>query len=264
MPKIISNSISLHYQTKGQGFPIILISGLNGDHQSNWPRSVVASLTKHFQVIQFDNRGAGQSDKPDIPYGIETMADDVSGLMNALQIDKAHLVGYCMGGQIAVKFAEKYPEKTNKVIACVCYAKVSMHVRLFIETLITLNELNLAECIIDKMGLPWLFSNQFLENNIVSLVQLKEGPQTKSLTTLKHHFSAQCEFKPDAECFRNIKAPTLFIAGDEDRICPPADVKKFSDLIPDSKIVSFSEAGHLLSLEYPQKFARTICDFLVE
>lgn len=264
MPKIISNNISLYYKTTGKGYPIILISGCNGDHQSVWPHSVVDVLAKHFQVIQFDNRGVGQSDQPDIPYSIEMMADDTAGLMQALQLEKAHLIGYSMGGQIAAKFAEKYPEKINKMIACVSYANVNTHVRLFGQTLMELHELDLAESIIEKIGLPWIFSNQFLEKNYTSLIQQKEEPKSKSLVGFKRQFAAQCAFKSEAECFKNIKALSLFIAGDEDLICPPADVKKFADLIPDSQMVIFSEAGHLLSLEYPQKLAQVICDFLVE
>ena len=264
MPKIISNNISLYYQTKGKGFPIILISGANSDHKSNWPDAMVDALAKHFQVIQFDNRGVGQSDQPDIPYSIEMMADDVAGLMQALQLEKAHLIGYSMGGQIAAKFAEKYPEKINKMIGCVCYPNINTHVRLFGETLLELYELNLAESVIDKIGLPWIFSNQFLEKNFASLVQPRQELQPKSLVGFKRHFAAQCAFKSEAECFRNIKAPTLFIAGDEDLICPPADVKKFADLIPSSQMVIFTEAGHLLSLEYPNKLAQVICDFLIE
>lgn len=264
MPKIISNNISLYYKTTGKGYPIILISGCNGDHQSVWPHSVVDVLAKHFQVIQFDNRGVGQSDQPDIPYSIEMMADDTAGLMQALQLEKAHLIGYSMGGQIAAKFAEKYPEKINKMIACVSYANVNTHVRLFGQTLMELHELNLAESIIEKIGLPWIFSNQFLEKNYASLIQQEEEPKSKSLVGFKRQFAAQCAFKSEAECFKNIKALSLFIAGDEDLICPPADVKKFADLIPDSQMVIFSEAGHLLSLEYPKKLAQVICDFLVE
>lgn len=264
MPKIISNNISLYYQTKGIGYPVILISGLNGDHQSVWPDFVVDILAQHFQVIQFDNRGVGLSDKPDIPYSIEMMADDVSGMMQALQLGDAHLIGYSMGGQIAAKFAEKYPEKINKMIACVSYAIINTHVKLFVETLIELNELSLEDSLIEKIGLPWIFSNQFLEKNSSSLVQLREESQPKSLVGLKRHFAAQCAFKSEAECFRNIKAPTLFIAGDEDLICPPADVRKFADLIPGSQMVTFPEAGHLLSLEHPKKFAEVICDFLIE
>lgn len=264
MPKIISNNISLYYKTTGKGYPIILISGCNGDHQSVWPDSVVNALAKHFHVIQFDNRGVGQSDQPDIPYSIEMMADDLAGLMQALQLEKAHVIGYSMGGQIAAKFAEKYPKMINKMISCVCYANINTHVRLFGETLIELHELNLPESVIDKIGLPWIFSDQFLKENIATLVQPPQEPKPKSLLGFKRHFAAQCAFESEAECFRHIKAPTLFIAGDEDRICSPADVKKFADLIPDSQMITFPEAGHLLSLEHPNKFAQVICDFLIE
>ena len=262
MPKIIANNISLYYQTKGSGHPVILISGLNGDHQSTWPHSLVDTLAKHFQVIQFDNRGVGQSDQPDIPYSIEMMADDVEGLLQALQIEKAHLIGYSMGGQIAAKFAEKYPRKINKLIACVSYANINTHVRLLLEARLEAHELNLPHHVIEKMMLPWIFSNQFLEKNYDSLIQQRKTPKSDSLVGLKRQFAAQCAFQSEAECFRNIKAPTLFIAGDEDWICPPADVKKFADLIPHSQMVVLPEAGHLLSLEHPDKLAREICGFL--
>lgn len=263
MPTINANNISLYYQIKGSGHPIILISGLNGDHQSVWPQSLVDRLARDFQVIQFDNRGTGQSDQPDIPYSIEMMADDIAGLMQALQLEKAHLVGYSMGGQIAAQFAEKYPEKINKMIGCVCYATINIHVRLFLETLIELHEYNLPESLIEKIGLPWIFSNQFLEKNFTSLAKQQEKSEPNSLVGLKRHFEAQRTFISEAERFRNIKVPTLFIAGEEDLICPPADVKKFADLIPDSQMLIFPEAGHLLALEYPQKLAEVICDFLV-
>ena len=61
---------------------------------------MVNALARYFQVIQFDHRGVGQSDQPDIPYSIEMMADDVAGLMQALQLEKTHVIGYSMGGQI--------------------------------------------------------------------------------------------------------------------------------------------------------------------
>lgn len=265
MPKIIANNISLYYKITGKGdHSVILISGANGDHKSVWPPQVVNRLAQYFQVVQFDHRGVGQSDQPDIPYSIEMMADDVAGLMQALQIKKAHLIGYSMGGQIAAKFAEKYPNKINKMIGCVCYANINMRVRILGEALIELMELNIADSIIDKIGLPWVFSDRFLEENLPSLMQSKEEPKSTASIGFKRHFEAQCAFTSEAECFKSIKAPTLFIAGEEDRICPPADVMKFVDLIPNSQIITFQEAGHMLSLEHPDKFSQVICDFLVE
>ena len=264
MPKVISNNISLYYKITGEGDnAVILISGANGDHQSVWPPQVINTLAQYFQVIQFDHRGVGQSDQPDIPYSIEMMADDVAGLMQALQLEKAHVIGYSMGGQIAAKLAEKYPERILTMIGCVCYPNINMHVRLLGETLLELMELNLPNSIIDRIGLPWVFSDRFLEENVSSLTKSKEEPTPKCSIGFKRHFEAQCAFTSEAECFRKLKIPVLFIAGSEDRICPPTDVMKFVDLIPNSQITIFPEAGHMLSLEHPDKFARVICDFLL-
>lgn len=264
MPKITVNNISLFYKITGEGeHSVILISGANGDHQSVWPPQVVNKLAQYFQVIQFDLRGVGQSDQPDMPYSIEMMADDVAGLMQALHLENAHVVGYSMGGQIAAKLAEKYPEKVLTMIGCVCYPNINMHVRLLGETILELMEFNLPTSIIDRIGLPWVFSDRFLEENSSSLMQSKEEPMPKSSIGFKRHFEAQCAFTSEAECFRKINIPALFIAGSEDRICPPSDVMKFVDLIPNSQITIFPEAGHMLSLEQPDKFAQVICDFLV-
>ncbi len=265
MPKIIANDISIYYQITGNSdHSVILISGANGDHQSVWPAEVVNALAQHFQVIQFDHRGVGQSDQPDIPYSIEMMTDDVAGLMEALQIEASHVIGYSMGGQIAAKLAEKYPAKVLTMIGCVCYPTINMHVRLLGKAMLELMELKLPSSIIDKIGLPWVFSDQFLEENVSSLTQSEEEPTSKSSIGFKRHFEAQCAFiTSEAECFRNIDIPALFIAGTEDRICPPSDVMKFVDLIPNSKITVFPEAGHMLSLEHPYKFAEVICEFLI-
>ena len=86
-----------------------------------------------------------------------------------------------MGGQIAAKFAEKYPNRIDKMIGCVCYANINMHVRLLGKTLIELMELNIADSIIDRIGLPWVFSDRFLEENVSSLMQSKEEPKWPSV-----------------------------------------------------------------------------------
>lgn len=265
MPKVIANDISLYYQITGNSdHSVILISGANGDHQSVWPPEVVNALAQHFQVIQFDHRGVGQSDQPDIPYSIEMMADDVAGLMETLQIEASHVIGYSMGGQIAAKLAEKYPAKVLTMVGCVCYPTINMHVRLLGKAILELMELKLPSSIIDKIGLPWVFSDQFLEENVSSLTQSEEKPASKSSISFKRHFEAQCAFtSAEAECFRNINIPALFIAGTEDRICPLSDVMKFVDLIPNSQITIFQEAGHMLALEHPDKFAQVVRDFLV-
>jgi pimeloyl-ACP methyl ester carboxylesterase len=108
-----SDGVKIHYRTWGQGDPIVLVHGFTASIDSNWLQpGIVGALAKEFKVIALDNRGHGQSDKPRDPaaYG-EKMAGDVVRLLDHLAIEKAHLVGYSMGGFITLKLVTMHPER---------------------------------------------------------------------------------------------------------------------------------------------------------
>src|SRR3989442_13122454 len=107
MPKVGVNGIQVFYGGGGRGEPLILIMGFGGDHLA-WAFQVRA-LAARYRVVTFDNRGAGQSDAPEPPYTIRTMADDTAGLMDALGIERAHGVGVSTGGLIAPGPAPPHP-----------------------------------------------------------------------------------------------------------------------------------------------------------
>ena len=117
MPKIKVNDINIYHEIHGDGFPFLLIRGLSSDVY-RWPSSFVKEISHKFKVILFDNRGAGRTDKPDIEYSIKMMADDTVGLMKAMNIEKANILGYSMGGSIAQEVVLNYPERVNKLLLC--------------------------------------------------------------------------------------------------------------------------------------------------
>lgn len=115
-----SNGVKIFYTVEGQGEPLILIHGLAANADLNWRRpGINALLRKDFQVIAFDCRGHGLSDKPTEPaqYGIE-MVNDVIRLMDHLGIAKAHIAGYSMGGFIALEVAMRHPDRVRSVALC--------------------------------------------------------------------------------------------------------------------------------------------------
>jgi pimeloyl-ACP methyl ester carboxylesterase len=115
-----SNGVRIHYTVEGAGEPLILIHGLAANADLNWRRAGInALLRKDFQVIAFDCRGHGLSDKPHEKeqYGPE-MVHDVTRLMDHLKIEKAHVAGYSMGGFIALELAMRYPERVRSVALC--------------------------------------------------------------------------------------------------------------------------------------------------
>lgn len=107
MAKIKVNDIDMYYEIHGEGEPLVLIEGL-GYSTWMWCKQV-EELSKKFKVIIFDNRGVGETDKPDMEYSIEMFADDLADLLSKLEIKKAHILGVSMGGFVAQEFAIKYP-----------------------------------------------------------------------------------------------------------------------------------------------------------
>jgi pimeloyl-ACP methyl ester carboxylesterase len=114
----LSNGIKLHYVTEGQGEPLILIHGFSASAYTNWMLpGVFNKLAQHYHVIAIDNRGHGLSGKPHelSQYGVE-MVEDVVRLMDHLHIQKAHVVGYSMGGFITAKLVTTHPERVVSAV----------------------------------------------------------------------------------------------------------------------------------------------------
>lgn len=114
----MSRDVKIHYVVKGKGDPVILVHGLGSSANLNWEMpGTVAELAKHYHVIAFDNRGHGQSDKPQAEgqYGVQ-MVEDVVRLMDRLNLPKAHIVGYSLGGMIALKLAVLHPARVSSVV----------------------------------------------------------------------------------------------------------------------------------------------------
>src|SRR5512141_1974739 len=99
MPTLQAHGIQIGYETPGSGHPLLLISGV-GYSRWFWNK-VVPGLSKHFTVITFDNRGAGESTKSDGPYTVPIMAADTAALLDTLRIPSAYVMGHSLGGYIA-------------------------------------------------------------------------------------------------------------------------------------------------------------------
>jgi len=117
LPKVKVNDINIYYEIHGDGFPLVMIRGL-GSNIDWWNPEFLEAMSKNFKTIIFDNRGAGKTDKPDIEYSIEMFADDTIGLMDVLDIERAHVLGLSIGGETIQEIVLKYPERVEKLVLC--------------------------------------------------------------------------------------------------------------------------------------------------
>jgi acyl-CoA synthetase (AMP-forming)/AMP-acid ligase II len=113
--KVKVDDVNLYYELYGQGDPLVLVAG-TGISCAPWRVAQVPEFAKHYQVVIYDHRGLGRSDKPDMPYSTELFAKDCAGLMNALGMPRAHMLGHSMGARVLQWFALKYPEKVRSLV----------------------------------------------------------------------------------------------------------------------------------------------------
>ena len=122
MPFADVNGIRLYHEAFGQGPPLLLILGLGADTSEY--SALIQQLGRHCRVIAFDNRGGGRSDKPDSAYTIELMAGDAAGLMEAVGLSNASVLGISLGGRIAIELALGHPERVGRLILVSTSARV--------------------------------------------------------------------------------------------------------------------------------------------
>lgn len=261
MPYANVNGIRVYYEIYGEGYPVVLIGGLGSQIQS-WAAQV-PTYSKHFKVIVFDNRGAGRSDKPDIPFTTELMADDTARLLETLGIESAHVAGKSMGGMIAQWLAIKYPEKVNKlVLGCTSASRDDVG-----------NEiLKIGREIAAKVGMKavWFmalslgYSREYMEKNLATIkgtmAAIPEDPEA-----LKGYIEQNlaCEGHDTRDLIGKIKAPTLVLLGERDLIASPKRSRELGKLIPNARVKVFEEAGHGFWREKQEEADESVLNFLL-
>jgi len=263
MPKVKVNDINMYYEIHGEGEPLAMIMGYTGD-LTRWSR-ILPYLTKEYKLILFDNRGIGQTDKPDIPYTFKMMADDLAGLLDAISIKAAHIFGVSMGGGIAQHLALDYPEKViSLILGCTSPGgpnSVSSEDALSTISPEISQALSPEESVRSMLSIG--FTKKFIENNptfIEELVAQRIQNPPNSIGRARQYEAINTH--DTYERLSDIKTPTLVVAGDEDVLVNPENSHILASRIPNSKLVILKELGHSFILEAPEKSSKVIIDFL--
>jgi len=260
MPYARVNGINIYYEVCGEGYPVVLISGLGSQGQS-WDTQVPI-YSKGYKVIVFDNRGAGKSDKPPSPYSTEGMADDTVALMDALSIERAHIVGKSMGGMIAQWLAIKYPERVSKlVMGCSSGSRDRVGNGI----------LSMGREIASKAGLKavWFmalhlgYTREYIETNIDRLNRASAliGDSAEALEGYIGQ-SMACEGHNTLEHLPKINTPAFVMMGESDQITSPERTRELSRLIPKAELYVFSGVGHGFWRERQQEVDSLVLHFL--
>lgn len=257
MPYLQARDIEMCYETAGDGDPVLLISGTGGDLR-NAPLGE-NPLSRKFSVVAYDQRGMGQTAKPDVAYTMADYVDDAVALLDALGIDRAHVVGISFGGMVAQHMAMRYGDRVGRLVLC-CTSSGGRGGAS--ADLVALSQLPDAE----------------RDERFLSLLDTRCGPGepvpeelVAILDARKHHIQVtepeavmgarrQLEARAGHDVYdalASVASPTLVIGGRTDGIAPVANMDAIADQIPDSEHV-VCHGGHLFLAQDPTAWPQIV------
>ena len=256
MPKLHVQGIDLHYITAGQGQPVLLLHGL-GSSARDWEFQFPA-FSERYQVVAVDTRGHGESSKPPGPYSLPLFASDVAGLIKALEIAPAHVLGISMGGMIAFQMAVSAPELVSSLV--IVNAAPELIVRTFRERLNLIQRQLIVRLLgMRRMGevlggrllpkpdqeeLRRVFADRWAENDPKAYRETMKALVGWSV----------------ADQLGDIRCPVLVIAAEND-YTPVALKEAYIKRMPSAKLVVIEDSTHATPVDQPEKFNRAVLDF---
>jgi len=263
MSTVQVNGVNIYYELHGpEDAPVLVLNnGIIMNAATSWVYQVKA-LSKHYRLLLYDCRGQGQSDHPESLYSMERHADDLSALLDALNIEKAHIAGISYGGEVAQAFALKYPNKTRSLILMDTVSEVSDELRMVIQSWV--DALMTGDALVFfNATVPWNFSPEFIANNMSLLEDAKKRYALLDFPAVVR----LCEafFVVDfTKQLNKIKVPTCIMVGELDLLkgIRFAEILKMN--IPHAEYHVIKGAGHASCWERPQEFNSVVLGFLAK
>lgn len=252
---------NIYYELHGQGDPLVLIAGYTCDYRFYAP--FIPFLSSKYQVLVYDHRAVGQTKDDGRELSIELLAHDLFTLCHSLKLSRPHIIGQSMGGAIAQFFASTYPEQVNKLVLLATTNHFSHSCKMALGSLLGARAAGIDVSLLIDMTIPWLLGEAFLskERNILEFKKfLFEAPCPQSLKDQQRQF-ALLEKARTASFVNKIKAKTLVLYGEEDRLIIPKESKRFVSELQNATSCSFA-CGHDMVHEKTEELLQAILNFL--
>lgn len=262
MPKMQVGDVELYYELHGEGTPVVLIGGLAGDARA-WTKQIEV-LSKNYQVLAFDNRGTGRSSAPEVPYTSRLFADDTIGLMDALDLPAAHVIGRSMGGAIVQEMAINYPDRMRSMLITASFGKLDRYGARILNNIkdVVINQG--YEAAAGHQSLFFFPPNYFNENKeemdaIESLLADPNRPLHGYVNS-----SLACTEHDALDRLGQVKCPTLVMAGSEDILCSAECAREVVKRIPGAELKIYEGASHFFLIQCYEESMKDIEDFLAK
>jgi pimeloyl-ACP methyl ester carboxylesterase len=265
----------LYYEVSGEGHPLVLIHGAWGSH--DWWRWQVPELSRQYQIVSLDVRGHGRSSPLKTAYSVEGFAEDLDILLEGIGIDETVLVGWSMGGMIAMQYCLHYPAKVKALILIATRG----HRNPKLKRRIVLQYLQARLRLLMDFTAPRKYdraAERFPGPSAVWLEREVEKMLSPTAPKEVHDWvMSQIREKPSQNYFevaksfwnwglgdelKRIGVPALIMVGEKDNRTPPRFSRLLHHMIPEARLVIVEDAGHCLPLEHPERVNGEIIRFL--
>lgn len=263
MPTVKANGINVYYESTGQGEPMILIPYLAADQACY--AFQVGDYSKHFTCISVDLRGAGQSDKPDGKYSTELFADDIAAFMQAIKVERAHVMGLSLGAAVGMHLAAKHPEKVKTLSLHSGWPKTDPFLKTCVEgwQVIAKGLGNVPEMVI--LGIfPWCFTPGLYASKpdyVKSLADFVRSRPVQPVDAFMRESDAVINHDASAALGR-IKAPTQITFGRFDQVTSTRFADELHGNIRGSEVHVFEDCAHAPIYENVAAFNERTLAFL--
>jgi pimeloyl-ACP methyl ester carboxylesterase len=281
LKKVHVGDIDVAYKMFGKGYPIILFNGAS-DGMNAWDPSFPRSLSSNHTVIVFDQRGIANTTAGSKPYTYQQLANDTAGLLDALKIPKADVMGYSLGSYLAQQLTIMYPNKVNSLVlvGSSCGGKdhtpkppefIKLQSDIVNKSLhnIPITHEEMKSLVSASVGSGWARLHPESLNipaNITTLQQLKPGlsPEiANNQNNVGKHWEDNPNWSGACDELAKLAKPTLVITGTDDvKYQPYVNSLKIVEKIPGAWLVQIKDAGHAVMDQYPEEIGKILNTFL--
>jgi len=255
-----ANGVELWVEQEGAGDDVLFISGL-ADEGACWVDQV-GGLNDRYRVTIFDNRGVGRSTTPDGEFKIADFAADTAALMEALDVESAHVVGSSMGGAIAQELALAHPERVRSLVlnGTWCRGDRFLH-EVFRNWMWSAEKADSIRDFLVTVNL-WCFSPRIWNDGTMDqwIEAAEASPYAQSVDAFCRSTEALIAHD-SADRVGGISAQTLVTVGELDLVLPPRFSQDLAERIPNARLVVIPDAGHQPFQEFPADYNALLADF---
>lgn len=263
MPKTKApGDVEIFYEIRGEGPPLLLVSGTGHDH-TFWSGQLPL-FEQEFRCIVFDNRGVGSSSAPPPGYALKNMADDAAAVLDAAGVDRAHVMGFSMGGHISQELCLNHHERVISLGLHHTWSRNCPRLGSFQSIRKRLAEKG-DMGVLAEFSLLGLYSHDYydahaeeMEGKLRWLAE-SSGPQQGWIGQLE-----ACIHGDTMDRLHQIQVPTLVTGSIHDMIVAPHHAEEIHSRIQGSRKIILEETGHVALIEQPEEFARICLEFLRE